>query len=95
MQTKQSQPERMNSQMELRHLGREVKSAVELAIVGLCPSELLERLATICGLLDAAAELPADSPPVAVLVPKLVARANAALREWAAWKEAHLRSASA
>ena len=95
MQTKEKQPERKTSQMELRHLGREVKTAVELGIVGLCPQDLLERLAAICGLLAAVAELPVDSPPVTVLVPKLVTRANTALREWAAWQEEHLRKASA
>ena len=95
MPTKEKRPDRKTSQMELRHLEREVKTAVELGIVGLCHPELLERLAAICGLLDATAELPVDSPPVAVLVPKLVARANTALREWAAWQEEHLRKASA
>ncbi len=95
MHTKERRPEPKTSQMELRHLEREVKTAVELGIVGLCPQELVERLAAIGGLLDAVAELPVDSPPVAVLVPKLVMRAKTALREWAAWQEEHLRKASA
>ena len=95
MRTREKRPERSMGQMELRHLEREVKTAVELGIVGLCPPALLERLAALCGLLGAIAELPVDSPPVAVLVPKVVMRANAALREWEAWQEEHLRKASA
>ena len=48
------------SPMQLRHVGREVKTAVELAIVALCPQELLERLAATAGLLEAVAGLPVD-----------------------------------
>ena len=95
MQTREKRPERKTSQLELRHLEREARTAVELGIVGLCPQELVDRLAAVCGLLVAVAELPVDSPPVAVLVPKLEMRANTALREWAAWQEEHLRKASA
>ena len=81
------------SPMELRHLGREVKTAVELAIVALCPQDLLERLAAIAGLLDAVAELPADTPPLYAFVPKLVVRATATLDEWAKWQEKRKASA--
>lgn len=82
-------------QMELRHLGRDVKTALELAIVALCPSELVDRLAMAAGLLDAIAELPLDSPAVAALVPGLETRARTALDDWNRWREGHLRKISA
>ena len=82
-------------QMELRHLGRDVKTALELAIVALGPSELVDRLAMAAGLLDAIAELPLDSPAVAALVPGLEARARTALDDWNRWREGHLRKISA
>ncbi len=82
-------------QMELRHLGREVKTALELAIVALCPSELVDRLALAAGLLDAIAELPLDSPAVAALVPGVGTRARAALKDWSRWQDDHLRRISA
>jgi hypothetical protein len=81
--------------MELRHLGREVKTALELAVVALCPQELLERLAMSAGLLDAVVELPVDSPAVAALIPKLLERARQGLADWSAWQDKHLRNATA
>lgn len=85
----------MTSPLELKHLAREVKTALELAIVGLAPNELVERLAVSSGLLDAVAELPLESPAVNALVPSLQSRAQAALEEWARWRDAHLRRISA
>ena len=81
--------------MELRHLCRDVKTALELAIVALCPSELVERLAMSAGLLDAIAELPLDSPAVSAWVPGVDSRARAALEEWGRWRDSHLRKISA
>ncbi len=83
------------SPMELTHLGRELKTALELAIVGLCPSELVDRLALNSGLVEAIAELPLDSPAVAALLPGLNSRGQAALKDWAAWQDQHLRRISA
>ena len=77
------------SAMDLRHLGRELKTAVELAVVGLAPQPLVEKLAAIAGLLEAVGGLPADSPPVMALLPKLVVRAAAAQKEWSEWQEKH------
>jgi hypothetical protein len=85
----------MKNSMELRHVSRELKTALELAIVALCPSELLERLALMAGLSDAMLELPLDSPAVAALVPGLDAKAHAALDEWERWREKHLLKISA
>jgi len=81
--------------LELRHLGREVKTALELAIAALAPSNVLDALANSAGFLDAVAELPLDSPAVAALVPALVSRTRAALKAWASWREEHLRKVSA
>jgi hypothetical protein len=81
--------------MELRHLGRDLKSSVELAIVALAPAELVDRLAVAAGLLDAVCELPVDSPPVAALVPKLLSRGRSALDEWTQWESEHLGKAPA
>jgi hypothetical protein len=77
--------------MELRHLEREVKTALELAVVALCPDPMLECLAGAAGLLTALAELPLDSAPVVALVPRLVARARGALEAWGRWQDEHLR----
>ncbi len=85
----------MRNSMELRHLGRELKTALELAIVALCPVELVERLAMMAGLLDAVSELPLESPAVSAMVPALDARAHAALDAWAQWQEKNLRKISA
>ncbi len=87
--------QRPSTPMELRHLGREVKTALELAIVALAPSSIVEGLASAAGLLDAVVELPLDSPALAALVPGLDARARTALKAWATWREEHLRKLSA
>ena len=81
--------------MGLRHLGREVKTALELAIVALCPSELVDRLAMAAGLLDAISELPLDSPAVGALVPGVDSRARQALDDWGRWRDGHLQKISA
>jgi hypothetical protein len=81
--------------MEIRHLCREVKTALELAITALVPADLVDRLAMSAGLLEAIAELPLDSPPVVSLLPKTVLRARRALDEWQKWQDKHLPKASA
>ncbi len=83
------------SPMDLRHLGREVKTALELGIVGLCPSELVDRLAMSSGLIEAVTELPLDSPAVCAIVPRVFARAQSALDDWNHWRDEHLRQISA
>jgi hypothetical protein len=76
-------------EMELRHLRREARTALELAVVTLAPSDLMDRLAAIAGLLEAITELPANSPPVIALVPTLLPRARGALDEWREWYDEH------
>lgn len=85
----------MESKMELSHLRREVSTALELAIVGLAPSELISGLAEASGMLDALSELPIDSAPVVALVPKTAARAQGKLEEWRGWRKKHLGKATA
>jgi hypothetical protein len=84
-----------DTQLDLSHLRREVRTALELAIVGPAPEELIDRLASIAGLLEAVAELPADSPPVLALIRRLVVRTRESLAEWDAWQKEHVPRAKA
>jgi hypothetical protein len=74
------------NQLGLGHLRREVRTALELAVVGLAPSDLVDRLAAAAGLLESLIELPPKSPQVLALVPELVTRSKAALEEWKRWR---------
>jgi len=85
----------VNTELELRHLRREVKTALELALVALAPSELIDRLGVAAGLLDAVNDLPSDSAPVAALIPSLVDRARSALGVWREWEDKHVQKAFA
>ena len=85
----------MENEMEVRHLGREVRTALEIAIVTLAPSELMERLALVAGLLDALGEIPADSPPAVAITPRTVERARRALGDWRKWELANVKRVSA
>ena len=58
---------------------------MELAIVELAPTDLIERLAIATGLLEALAELPPDSPPALALGPSTADRARVALKMWTEW----------
>jgi hypothetical protein len=78
------------ARLELRHLRREIKTALELAIVALAPADLLDPLATAAGLLEAVCELPADSAPAIALTPKLLERARRSLDEWRRWEQQHV-----
>jgi hypothetical protein len=77
--------------IDLRHLRRETRTALELAVVTLAPSDLVDRLAIAAGLLEALVELPADCAPAAAVLPKTVTRAKSALDEWNQWHEKHLQ----
>jgi hypothetical protein len=79
----------MKTQLEVRHLRRDVKTALELAIVALAPGELIDRLASAAGLLEAVSELPIDSPPAIALIPRGVEQAARSLQDWDAWKKKH------
>ena len=85
-----TQVERTESQMDLNHLRRETRTALELAVVTLAPIDLTDRLAAVAGLLEALVELPSNSPPVIALLPRLVTRARSALDDWQSWQQEHL-----
>lgn len=76
--------------LDLSHLRRQLRTALELALVAMAPSKMIDQLAAAAGLLEAIVELPPDSPPVLALLPKLVERARAALEEWQRWEAEHL-----
>jgi len=81
--------------LELGHVRREIRTALELAVVALAPFDLIERLAAAAGLLEALVELPPRSPPVLALVPKLTERAKAALADWQSWQSERLTKGKA
>ena len=85
-----TQVERTESQMDLNHLRRETRTALELAVVALAPTDLVDRLAVIAGLLEALVELPSNSPPVLALVPRLVTGGRSALDDWQKWQHEYL-----
>ena len=78
------------SQMDLSHLRRESRTALELAVVAMAPSDLVDRLATAAGLLEALVGLPTDSAPVVAIVPRVATRARSALEDWQKWHDEHL-----
>jgi hypothetical protein len=75
---------------DIPHLRHEARVALDLAVVALAPSQLVERLATAVGLLESLGDLPADSPPVLALVPKAIALAKGGLDDWRSWHKQHL-----
>ena len=86
---------RVASQLDLRHLRREARTALELAIVSLAPSDLIQRLAAAAGLLEAIAELPVDSAPALAMAPKAAADAYSALDDWREYEKRHVHKALA
>lgn len=78
------------TQMNLRHLRRETRTALELAVVTLAPAKLIDRLATSSGLLEALVELPAASPPATALTPRVLTQTRSVLQDWQAWYTEHL-----
>src|SRR5688572_11059083 len=77
--------ERVETRMDLSHLRREVRTALELAIVALAPSDLVDRLAVTAGLFEALSGLPNDSAPVMAMLPAVVTRARSSLDDWQNW----------
>jgi hypothetical protein len=71
--------------LDLSHLRREARTALELAIVELAPGDLIDKLALATGLLEALAELPPDSAPAIALGPATADRARVALAVWRDW----------
>ena len=77
--------------MELRHLRRETRTALELAVVALAPAKLIDRLALSSGLLETLTELPVESPPAIALTSRVLHRTTEALDDWQRWQAAHLK----
>ena len=78
------------TETELRHLRREVRTALELAIVALAPSALVDQLAMGAGYLEALNELPENSAPARALTPLLTTRLLESLEEWRRWQQTEL-----
>ena len=76
--------------LDLSHLRRETRTALELAVVASAPQDLIDRLAWAAGLLEAVVELPSNCPPVLALVPKLTTRARSTLEQWSGWQAERL-----
>lgn len=87
---KSTEPGHAETALDLSHLRRDARTALELAVAAMAPSEMTDRLAVAAGLLEAIGELPPNSPPVLALLPQLVKRSRAALDEWQRWQEVHL-----
>ena len=79
----------MPDKIDFVHLRREVRTALELAIVALAPRDLVERLAAAAGLLEAIAELPLDAAPVGAVAQWAIERAKGALDGWRRWQREH------
>ncbi len=81
--------------LDLSHLRRETRTALELAVVAPAPTDLVDRLAWAAGLLEALSELPPDSPPVLARVTKLAISARTTLRQWEKWQRERLANVDA
>lgn len=90
---RQPQDPTTETQLDLSHLRREARTALELAVAASAPEAFLDRLAASAGLLEAISELPTDSAPVVALVPKLLKRTRAVLDEWQRWQAVHVPKA--
>jgi hypothetical protein len=88
-----SGPGESTTRLDVSHLRREARTALELAIVELAPTDLIERLALVTGLLEALGELPPDSAPAIALGPSTAARARVALTMWRDWSIARKKLA--
>ena len=81
------------TRLDLSYLRRETRTALELAIVELAPTDLIERLGLVTGLLEALIELPGDSAPAIALGPPTADRARVALQMWSDWSVTRKRLA--
>jgi len=77
----------IDKQTEVRHVLRRVKTALELAIVARAPTELLNRLGRVSGLLDAVSQLPVAEGPAQAMTGELIADGMAAVVAWEKWQQ--------
>ena len=85
--------EHLDKQTEMRHLLRAVKTSLELAIVARAPTDLLNRLGRISGLLDAVSQLPFHGGPAQTMTAGLIADGLAAVDAWQEWRLARTPAA--
>jgi hypothetical protein len=85
----------MKDRVQLVHLSREIKTALELALAALSPTPMIEELALAAGLLDAFSELAVDERTPHPLLQQTVERAELALRTWHRWRADHPPKATA
>jgi len=78
---------------EVRHLLRTAKTSLELAIVARAPTDLVNRLARVSGLLDAVSQLPFEEGPARDMTAGLIADALSAVELWRVWEKARTPSA--
>ena len=72
--------------MHLTHLHREVKTALELAIALFAPTELVDQLAVVAGLLEAFTGLEVEDATAHPLIATTTERAKLALTAWHRWE---------
>ena len=85
--------EYIHKQSEMRQLLRTLKTSLELAIVGRAPTDLLNRLGRVAGLLDAVSHLPIDEGPAQAMAAGLVTDGLAAIDTWQKWQRARTPAA--
>jgi hypothetical protein len=78
----------MTQTLEVTHLAREIKTALELAIAGQAPAAVIDRLAVVAGLLDAFTSLALDETATPLFLTS-VERGKDALAEWHRWRQTH------
>ena len=83
----------IDKQTEVRHLLRTVKTSLELAIVARAPTELVNRLGRVSGLLDAVSQLPVTDGPAQAMTAGLIAEGLAAVGAWHNWQQGRTPSA--
>ena len=71
--------------MEVTHLVREIKTALELAIASQAPSKLIDNLAVVAGLLEAFTSLALDESATPLFM-TTCERGKDALAEWNLWR---------
>ena len=85
----------MSKSMELKHLARESRTALELALAALAPDDLIDRLAIAAGLLEAITDMALDTGERTPLVTQTVERATHAIADWYRWRDSHPPKATA
>ena len=83
----------IDKQTEIRHLLRTVKTSLELAIFARAPTDLLNRLGRVAGLLEAVSQLPVDEGQAQALTGGLIADGVAAVDAWNKWQRSRTPAA--